>query len=319
VAAKAAPQHSISAALMAEGQARETGADIVGQPSKFGAGSAEAQAVAEDVLIEGGARTAENAIVPGQNSRSNSIASGANGGRRAASISSLHSSRTSLSSTTRRKRYGSAMSSPLAVPPPGSDRVVYVDQFGFPCTPTTSLDENGWDTRHQLLCCENELKPKPLRDYFSKPQTERELKRDLKYNPTLSNVSQSLLRSLSLPEVSDRKPTPVCPDAGPPLVPGRHVFGGSMKDRDGMTRMWNDRWHKSIGVLNENLHPDHRTLFSQHSLFEESPTQNWRRYLDMQISPGVWKPIQCKKPSRFPPMGGRLRGRSGTPIPGASP
>lgn len=224
-------------------------------------------------------------------------------------------SRSSLSSTTRRQRYGKK-GSPFAVPPPFDLPVI--DQFGFPCAQTNPLTEDLWDARHQLNGSENELKPKGIRDYFSKVQSPKELRRDLKYNPHLSNT-QSLLKSMSLPEIDDRKPSFICPDSGPPLVPTRHGFGGNMKDRDGMERLWNDRWHKSIAALNENCHPDHRTYFAQKSLFEESPSQNWRRYLDQEVAHGVWKSVACKKKEKFPPMGGRLRGRSGAPVPGASP
>jgi hypothetical protein len=231
-----------------------------------------------------------------------------------------------------------------------------VDQFGFPCAQTNSLDESDWDERHQLNGSENELKPKLMRDYFSKPLTMRELKAELKYNPKLHNTA-SVLRNLTEPEVSERQedskehPGPlmasqrhsrshlekmrspeslirqkvIAPDSGPPLVPTRHVFGGNMKDRDGMERMWNDRWPKGIGELNEHLHPDHRAYFTQRSLFEKSKSQRWRRYLDQQVAVGAtltaeekWKPVGCKKRERFPPLGAPLRGRSGTPIPGAT-
>jgi hypothetical protein len=240
-----------------------------------------------------------------------------NSSRKSASISpySSRSSMSSLSSTTRRQRYG-AKKSPFAVPPPFDLPVV--DQFGFPCAQLSSLDEEDWNQRHHLNGSENELKPRGLRDYFAKIQTVKELKRDLKYNPKLSNTNV-LLKSMSLPEVNDRKPSFICPDAGPPLVPTRHVFGGNMKDRDGGERLWNDRWHKGISILNDNCHPDHRAYFTQKSLFEESPSQDWRRYLDQEVAHGVWKSIKCKRSEKFPPMGGRLRGRSGTPIPGASP
>jgi len=225
------------------------------------------------------------------------------------------SSRSSLSSTTRRQRYG-AKKSPFTVPPPFD--LPCVDQFGFPCAQANLLDEGNWDERHHLNGSENELKPKGKRDYFAKYQTMKELKRDLKYNQKLSNT-KSLLRSMSLPEINDRKPSFVCPDAGPPLVPTRHVYGGNMKDLDGEERMWNDRWEKGISLLNELCHPDHRAYFTQKSLFEESPSQNWRRYLDQEVDHGVWKPTACKKKGKFPPLGGRLRGRSGAPVPGASP
>merc|ERR1711964_447159 len=104
---------------------------------------------------------------------------------------------------------------------------------------TNLMSEGDWDERHHLNGSENELKPQGLRDYFSRPETKKELKRELKYNPKLSNTS-SLLRSMSLPEINDRKASFICPDSGPPMVPGKHVFGGTMKDRDGMKRMWND-------------------------------------------------------------------------------
>jgi len=267
--------------------------------------------VADDTIKLDGTRSPGN--------RSQTSSNGNKGMRKSTSEPSvLGSSRSSLSSTTRRQRYGSMTKrSPLAVPPPFDLPVV--DQFGFPCALTSSLDESDWDERHQLNGSENELKPKELRDYFSKPQTKKDLKREFKYNPKLSHIADSFLRNMSLPEVRERKPSPVCPDAGPPLVPTRHVFGGEMHDRDGMQRLWNDRWQKGISSLNDRCHPDHRAYFTQKSLFEESPSQNWRRYLDQEVAHGVWKSIDCKKPSKFPPLGGRLRGRSGTPIPGASP
>lgn len=241
------------------------------------------------------------------------------------SMASRGSSFTSLSSTTRRARYPAKGRGPLAVPPPYDPPMV--DQFGFPCAMKSNmLDEDLWDTRHHLNGNENELKPKGKRDYFSKPAMEgKHLKRELKYTAGLSSAPTSigLLKSLSThscPPIDDvRKPSIVCPDAGPPLVPGRHHFGGIMKDRDGKIRRWNDRWHKSIGALNQNCHPDHRTYFTQKSLFEESKSQQWRCYLHQEIEHGVWQSINCKKPHKFPPLGGRLQGRSGTPIPGATP
>mmetsp|Transcript_39227 Transcript_39227/g.70386 ORF Transcript_39227/g.70386 Transcript_39227/m.70386 type:complete len:149 (-) Transcript_39227:51-497(-) len=115
-----------------------------------------------------------------------------------------------------------------------------------------------------------------------------------------------------------RKRTPLVPDTGAPLLPTRHTFGGHMKDLDGKTRKWNDRWQNSLSALNDNYHPDHRAYFTQYSLFEESPSQRWHRFLDQEVEHGVWEPIKTKKRSRFPPLGARMRGRSGTPIPGAT-
>jgi hypothetical protein len=314
------------------------------------------------------------------------------------SSGSLASSRSSRSSASQRPRYG-FRSSPLRVPLPFQGFVPTVDQFGHPVTILNRLDESEWNTRHHLNGNENELKPKPMRDYFSRPQNMDELVRDLKYNPSLYNT-KSIIKTMSLPEINDRKPSPICPDSGPPLVPIRHFAGGNMKDRDGLKRVWNDRWEKNIGALNHNVHPDHRAYFTQKSLFEESPSQRWRRYLDQKTyefnrtlseeqdsglqfssrpwnsSEGelivgklkkdgwaekqgivlgasilsvnsqpvsdlseaafdelwkkrplvlaisqattAWTTIQCRKPERFPSLGCRMHGRSGTPIPGAT-
>jgi len=251
---------------------------------------------------------------------SGSVASSQRGGLRRANseTSSVYSaggsSRTSLSSMTRRRIYG-GKKSPFKVPPPFDLPVV--DQFGFPCALMNLMDEEHWDERHHLNGSENELKPQGLRVYFKKVENTKELKRALKYNCHLSNTKE-LVKAMSLPEINDRPRTKICPDAGPPMVPTRHVFGGTMKDRDGEERLWNDRWHKGIAIMNDNCHPDHREYFTQKSLFEDSPSQNYRRYMDQEVAFGVWKPIACKKKGQFLPLGGKMRGRSGTPIPGAS-
>mmetsp|Transcript_108267 Transcript_108267/g.170715 ORF Transcript_108267/g.170715 Transcript_108267/m.170715 type:complete len:375 (-) Transcript_108267:68-1192(-) len=333
---------------------------------------------------------------------------------------SAHSLASSRSAGSQKPRW--TIKSPLKVPPPVRSRPV-VDRFGHPITLSTKLDETLWDKRHQLGCNENDLKPKLQRDYFSRPHTMQELvdhfentiateksrllrgMSDATTTPVLQ-VARSMLQTMSMPEFNDRKPSFITPDTAPPLVPIRHVVGGAMKDRDGLQRLWNDRWEKGIGLLNDNCHPDHRAYFTQNSLFEDSQSQRWRRYLDqktyefnrefqkpddprMPNDPGlqfgtmpwnsakgqlvvqkvkkeswamkngilegamilsinskpvasmnetdfekawsrrplllaikqdnpVWTPIRCTKPHRFPPLGCRMHGRSGTPIPGAT-
>jgi len=224
---------------------------------------------------------------------------------------SRRSSARSSTSTWKRRQ---ARGSPFQVPPPFLPP--QVDQFGFPNS-RVERHEGFWDERHHLKGSENELKPKLLRQYFSRPQNRAELVDDLATNPTLYNT-RSILRTLDQPDASDRKRTPLVPDTGAPLLPTRHTFGGHMKDLDGKTRKWNDRWQNSLSALNDNYHPDHRAYFTQYSLFEESPSQRWRRFLDQEVEHGVWEPIKTKKRSRFPPLGARMRGRSGTPIPGAT-
>merc|ERR1711988_1628711 len=98
-----------------------------------------------------------------------------------------------------------------------------------------------------------------------------ELKSDLATNPTYSNTG-SILRDLEQPDLNERKRTPLVPDTGAPLIPTRHTFGGTMNDRDGMQRKWNDRWQNGLSALSSHYHPDHRAYFTQHSLFEESPS-----------------------------------------------
>eukprot|EP00933_Yihiella_yeosuensis_P019015 TRINITY_DN1546_c0_g1_i1.p1 TRINITY_DN1546_c0_g1~~TRINITY_DN1546_c0_g1_i1.p1 ORF type:complete len:208 (-),score=36.15 TRINITY_DN1546_c0_g1_i1:462-1085(-) len=162
--------------------------------------------------------------------------------------------------------------------------------------PTHTL---AWDDRHHLGGEENELKPKQLRAYFSKPQTEDALKLHLMRSPN----SQTILSKLESEEVPYSKPTPLSADAGPPVCPSRHVNGGDMDDRDGEPIPWNNRWHAGIHIANEQFHPMHRAGFATKSLFENAPSQRWRRLEDVEVETGAWRPIQTKRPNRFPPLG----------------
>mmetsp|Transcript_36836 Transcript_36836/g.102225 ORF Transcript_36836/g.102225 Transcript_36836/m.102225 type:complete len:291 (+) Transcript_36836:135-1007(+) len=181
-----------------------------------------------------------------------------------------------------------------------------------------------WDERHHLKCDDNDLKPQLIREYFSKPEPLSEVMKTLRLNASLSSPSLSdaglrsgpegMLRKLAAPEARAYRSF-VTADSGPSLLPARHSAGGEMRDRDGRPRTWNNRWHRSVAMLNDQCHPDHREYFTQTSLFAASPSQRYRRFLDQEDAPGLWTSIATKKPSRFPPMGGRLRGRSGTPVP----
>merc|ERR1711918_162118 len=113
---------------------------------------------------------------------------------------------------------------------------------------------------------------------------------------------KSMLDKMAKPEVPHTLPK-IGADSGPPVIPSKHQIGGHMKNRDREVRIWNDRWSQGIGQLNDGVHPLHRQYFSSDSLFAEATSQRWRRYLDAEVAPGVWKPILEKRGPRFPPMG----------------
>eukprot|EP00421_Protoceratium_reticulatum_P000919 CAMPEP_0168369518 /NCGR_PEP_ID=MMETSP0228-20121227/6796_1 /TAXON_ID=133427 /ORGANISM="Protoceratium reticulatum, Strain CCCM 535 (=CCMP 1889)" /LENGTH=305 /DNA_ID=CAMNT_0008382375 /DNA_START=36 /DNA_END=950 /DNA_ORIENTATION=- len=176
-----------------------------------------------------------------------------------------------------------------------------VDRFGFPRAQPSKSPDESWNGRHHLNGSENELKPRGLRRYFSAPQSHEDLRTELSTSSVLKNT-KSILANLDSPKAAEAPRSPLSADAGAPVCPSRHVFGGTMKDLDGAERTWNDRWHKSMALLNDNLHKDHRAYFTQNSLFEESPSQQYRRYLDQEVSPGNWKSISMKKAPLFPPL-----------------
>jgi len=190
----------------------------------------------------------------------------------------------------------------------------FLDRYGHSHSNVKNAQHlDDWNRRHHLVDSTNELKPAGIRQYFSSPHTLEELEGWLGSSPSCQN----LLNRLHQPEVMLKRSIISC-DNGPSSCPERYEFGGSMHDRDGKLRGWNDRWTKGIGLLNEHCHPAHRTYFTQDSIFEDSPTQSWRRFMHQEVSSGVWVSSVQKNPPQFGRMGGVMRGRSGTPIPGAT-
>merc|ERR1712217_304695 len=119
--------------------------------------------------------------------------------------------------------------------------------------------------------------------YFSTPQTLPELREELCASPKTS--TKTLLQNLDLAEVPPPKHLfPITADSEATSLPQRHEsVVGTMHDRDGFVRTWNGRWHLDVGpILNERLHPLHRQYFVQRSVFEDSPTQHWRRFQDQE-------------------------------------
>mmetsp|Transcript_16817 Transcript_16817/g.29559 ORF Transcript_16817/g.29559 Transcript_16817/m.29559 type:complete len:290 (+) Transcript_16817:89-958(+) len=208
------------------------------------------------------------------------------------------------------------MRSPLRVPPP-PNVATNVDKWGFPnARPKIAAHAGSWDERHQLLGMPNDLCPQGTRVYFQRPQTMVQLKMELASNTRLQPKGE-LLAQIERGDLPLPRSIISC-DAGVPILPDKHEPGGTMMDRDGMNRTWNTRWQTGIAMMNEHCHMDHRAYFTQRSVFERSPSQNYRRFLHQEIN-GNWVHVDQKRQPIFPPLGGLLRGRSGAPIPGATP
>ncbi|OLP83512.1 hypothetical protein AK812_SmicGene35727 [Symbiodinium microadriaticum] len=158
----------------------------------------------------------------------------------------------------------------------------------------------AWDDRHHLnFNDDNAEKPKRLRSYFSRPQSLPELRAEVEKRPH----AKSILKKLEAEEALAQVPTFVSADAGPAVCPTRHVAGGDMLDRDGTRCPWNNRWQAGVHILNEQMHPLHRSSFATKSLFETAPSQRWRRHLDVQNECGSWRSMVTSKGARFPPLG----------------
>lgn len=167
-------------------------------------------------------------------------------------------------------------------------------------SPPPQLGVRGWNDRHQLCGTENELLPKRQRRYFSRPQTEKKLRKELERNPPswIGNMTSTLKR-MDKEEEPPPRPTPFSADAGPPVIPSRHEIGGSMRDHiDHEIQPWNSRHGQGVGTMNDGMHLAHREYFSKPSVFAKAPSQRWRRYADVEVTVGVWKPIK-ENPSRF--------------------
>mmetsp|Transcript_68544 Transcript_68544/g.107901 ORF Transcript_68544/g.107901 Transcript_68544/m.107901 type:complete len:201 (-) Transcript_68544:49-651(-) len=183
-----------------------------------------------------------------------------------------------------------------------------------------------WDDRHHLSDSQNELKPRQLRQYFSRPQSLPELRSDISQRPNCKAVLKKLdadegdlCPKCQNPYLLDtlhcrrcgtqRAQMPAQPqsfltaDAGPSCCPMRHAQGGDMLDRDGVPCPWNNRWSAGIHILNEQMHPLHRSSFATKSLFETAPSQRWRRHLDVQDEYGEWRPTATTKMPRFQALG----------------
>eukprot|EP00929_Paragymnodinium_shiwhaense_P035246 TRINITY_DN19054_c0_g1_i1.p1 TRINITY_DN19054_c0_g1~~TRINITY_DN19054_c0_g1_i1.p1 ORF type:complete len:331 (+),score=50.05 TRINITY_DN19054_c0_g1_i1:66-995(+) len=198
-----------------------------------------------------------------------------------------------------------------------------VDTKGYPVIHASVPEHPGaWDDRHQLHLWggagskaddqrpANDFLPRGTRNVFSKQESMMQLKDHLStmHDSQGFPSGQGLLKTLSLPEIS-MPVSRISADASPTMMPEKHFFGGSMLDRDGKVRLWNDRWQLSVADMNEHLHRSHREYFVQKSLYEGAPSQRWRRLDDQQVDYGVWRSANVKKKAMFGPFGGPLFGR----------
>ncbi|CAE7648361.1 KATNIP, partial [Symbiodinium sp. CCMP2456] len=142
--------------------------------------------------------------------------------------------------------------SPFEEPLPWAKPVT--DKWGFPKPLASYPPAEPWNWRHHLLGMSNDGVPKGRRTYFSKPESLAELKEALRSNPSIKNA-EGILQRLELGDLPPRPRSFLTADAGAPVCPQRHVFGGTMLDRDGMGRTWNSRWHAGIAMINEHCHP----------------------------------------------------------------
>lgn len=188
-----------------------------------------------------------------------------------------------------------------------------------PQAPLRQTDETGsllvgraahttrWDSRHHLAGVENELLPRKLRSYFSRPQSLPELRDALREDHSMkAPPRQAFMRSILQRLESEETPQPrtaLSTDSGPAVIPDRHEIGGAMQDRNGEVRSWNGRHHAGMQLLNDGLHPLHREYFSKCSPFASAASQRWRRHLDVEVGRGKWAPITELQCRRFPPMG----------------
>jgi hypothetical protein len=159
---------------------------------------------------------------------------------------------------------------------------------------------NGWDERHHDVGYkENELKPKGIRAYFSRPQSLSDLKQELKGKKHSSAMLARLDRDATPRELK----TPNTADTMPALFPTRYALAGDMLDRDGQERPWNNRFQTGFFDTNYQCHPHDRQYFARSSTFEGTKCMAWRRITETEYGTGIWRDAYSKKQPLFGPTG----------------
>jgi hypothetical protein len=174
-----------------------------------------------------------------------------------------------------------------------------------------------WDKRHQLGPMENAAKHPSLRDYFATHETLDELKENLRLDKKRPGTA-SLLAGLA--EKEDQRGSWGHPQTLSPLSADAELgalhqmrnshgpsLGGSMADRDDNIRGWNNRFHSSPSNHDRLWHRTQREYFGNRSTFVDLPSQQWRRQVEYEVEPGIWRSTQTSKPTPLGPLGGRTR------------
>eukprot|EP00438_Fugacium_kawagutii_P006121 Skav220129 [mRNA] locus=scaffold731:290006:296396:- [translate_table: standard] len=190
-----------------------------------------------------------------------------------------------------------ARRSPLRCPPPWNKPLT--DKWGFPKSLESPPPAEKWDGQ---------------RTYFSKPQSMAELQAELNNNPaSCSECRHAIFAVKDLRSQISQAREYV--EANPIRRLAWKAEAMSFESTEGDTeketvRVCMEGGTESIAILNEHCHPDHRTYFTQRSIFERSPSQVYRRFLHQERRPGEWVSIDQRRPDKFPPLGGYLTGRS---------
>merc|ERR1740121_2048644 len=190
----------------------------------------------------------------------------------------------------------------LAATAPSPPRRTFHSNHRVPKTTKSAFkrEAQSWDVNHHHTPVLNEMKPKDKRAYFSRPQSLPELHVTLHHKG--EHTAALRLVEDEIGPKQEAKHNMLSADGTPPVIPHKHRVGGMMANGKGDAVPWNDRWHAGVHQLNDSLHPSHRQGFSKKSVFEDAPSQRWRRHAEVQVSTGVWRPHQASQP-RFGPMG----------------
>lgn len=175
-----------------------------------------------------------------------------------------------------------------------------------------------WNPSHQYVVMNNDTLPKGQRSYFSRSPPLEEVIESLKKQKKKRPATTSLIRAYSEPEVRPGS-------RGHPLTSSllsadadlgvlhetrsssSALFGGSMVDRDGDLRGWNNRHQYTASASSHIMAPAHRHYFTGNSIYDDEVAMNgsqvWRRGQSYAIAPGQWRPIGTKKANPLGPIG----------------
>jgi len=159
--------------------------------------------------------------------------------------------------------------------------VLFAPQPSFMKRSSCARNPKPWTLSNFQGGDENCKKPQSLRQYFSRPQTEEELR---EYFLDAYGIYQNYPSEDEAKKMQrERSTSPKNCDQGSPI-------GGIYKEP------WNNRWQMSLSQSNSSLPRGQRELFDKPSVLSHSPSQEWRRLNDVEVAQGVWKPCRIRQP-----------------------